>query len=288
MIAAPRTPPADADATQGDACAAIARRHDRERYLACLFAPAGRRDALLAVLAANHEIAKTAEVVSEPDIGRIRLQWWRETLDGIDAGRPRAHEVAVPLAAAVARHGLRLERLRAVIDAREADLDAEPPAGIEELEAYARASAGELHAALAEILGADPGPAVDGGVAWGLLGLMRAAPALIQAGRMPFPAALLQESGLSAQKIRDQPAARELKSVVRPVVQTAMARLDALRDSAGFHSPRFRPLRLLADRAGDHARRLAAAGYEPAMPAAAPPGLAWRYAGRALGYRLGL
>ena len=53
------------------------------------------------VEAANHEIAKTAEVVSEPAIGQIRLQWWREALEGVEAGRPRAHEVAIPLAEAV-------------------------------------------------------------------------------------------------------------------------------------------------------------------------------------------
>lgn len=287
MTAAPRTPAADAGSTGRDACAAIARRHDPERYLACLFAPAGSRDALLAVLAANHEIAKTAEVVSEPDLGRIRLQWWREALDGIEAGRPRAHEVAEPLAAAVSQ-GLRLERLRAVIDAREADLDGEPPADLAELEAYARASAGELHAALAGILGADPGAAVDGGTAWGLLGLMRAAPGLIRRGRSPIPAALLQDLDLTPKNSREEFAIDQLKSVVRPVVQVASRRLAVLRDSPGFRAPQFRPLRLLADRAGDHARLLAAAGYEPASLAAPPPGLAWRYARRALGYRLGL
>ena len=41
-----------------EACRLSARRHDPERYLACLFAPADRRDDLFAVLAANHEIAK--------------------------------------------------------------------------------------------------------------------------------------------------------------------------------------------------------------------------------------
>ena len=151
------------------ACAAIARRHDHERYLACLYAPPSRRAALLALLAANHEVAKTAEVVSEPGIGQIRLQWWRETLEGVAAGRPRAHEVAVPLAEAVAGHGLKLDRLHAIIDAREADLEGEPPATLDDLEAYAAATAGELHAAMAEILDADPAVARDGGTAWGLL-----------------------------------------------------------------------------------------------------------------------
>lgn len=271
-----------------EACAAIARRHDRERYLACLFAPPDRRNALLAVLAANHEIAKTAEVVSDPTIGLIRLQWWRESFDGIDAGRPRPHEVAVPLAEAVSRHGLRLDRLRTIVDAREADLEAAPPATIEALEGYARATAGELHAALAEILGADVAAASETGTAWGLIGLMRAAPLLIAAGRTPLPEALLEVSGTTHEAIRDKPATSKLNPAVSRVVQLALRRLQIARDSRGFREPRFRPLRLLADRAGDHAARLAVAGHEPAaLPHLEPAGLAWRYAWRMLRYRLG-
>lgn len=272
-----------------DSCTAIARRHDRERYLACLYAPPSRRRALLALLAANHEIAKTAEVVSEPGIGQIRLQWWRETIVGIAAGRPRVHEVAVPLAAAVTGHGLRLERLQAIIDTREADLDGEPPATIDDLERYAAATAGELHAAIAEILGADPIAAIAAGTAWGLLGLMRAVPVLVAAGRTPLPESLLQENIISHQKIRDMGGSIHLGNVVRPVVQRARQRLAEARDSAGFRASAFRPLRLLADRAGDHADRLAGVGFEPfALPSTPSSGLVWRYAGRWLGYRLGL
>lgn len=271
------------------ACAEIARRHDRERYLACLYAAPARRDALLAVLAANHEIARTAESVSEPGIGRIRLQWWRETLDGVGAGRPRLHEVAVPLATAVTAHGLRLARLRAVIDAREADLDGQPPATLDDLDRYAAATAGELHAAIAEMLGADPAAAIEAGAAWGLLGLMRALPALIGANRAPLPNALLQEIQLSHQKISDMGGSLRLAGAVRPVVERARRRLAAARDSAGFRAPPFRPLRLLADRAGDHAARLERAGFEPfALLPAPAAGLVWRYAARMLRYRLGL
>ncbi len=272
-----------------EACAAIARRHDRERYLACLYAPAERHDALFAVLAANHEIAKTAEVVSEPGIGAIRLQWWRETFDGIEAATPRAHEVVLPLAEAASGHGLRLDRLRAIVDAREADLDDEPPAGLDDLESYAAATAGELHAALAEMLGGDPATGRETGTAWGLLGLMRAVPALVVAGRAPLPKALLEDAGITHQKIRDMGGSERLSAAVRPVVERARDRLRSARDSAGFRDPSFRPLRLLADRAADHAARLERAGCEPfTLPPEPAAGLVWRYAARNLRYRLGL
>lgn len=272
----------------GDACTVIARRHDRERYLACLYAPARARDALFAVLAANHEIAKTAEVVSEPGIGQIRLQWWREAFDGIEAGAPRSHEVVLPLAEAVAGRGLRLERLRRIIDAREADLEGEPPADLEALVRYAASTAGELHAVMAELLHCDTEAAVAVGTGWALIGLMRALPVLVAAGRAPMPEALLQEIGISHQKIKDMGGNVRLGGAVAPVVGRARAHLAAARGSAVYRRADFRPMRLLADRAADHADRLERVGWEPyALPPADTDGLVWRYAGRVMRYRMG-
>src|SRR3546814_13116142 len=59
-------------------CGALVERHDPDRYLASLFAPEAQREDLFALYAFNYEVAKTAEVVSEPMIGQIRLQWRSE------------------------------------------------------------------------------------------------------------------------------------------------------------------------------------------------------------------
>ena len=42
---------------------AIVRAHDPDRYLCALFATPREREALFAILAFNHEVAKTREVV---------------------------------------------------------------------------------------------------------------------------------------------------------------------------------------------------------------------------------
>ena len=81
-------------------CARHVRAQDRDRYLTALFAPGERREDLFALYAFNLEVAKTAEVVSETMIGRVRLQWWRDCLEETYAGRPRHHAVAGPLAKA--------------------------------------------------------------------------------------------------------------------------------------------------------------------------------------------
>src|SRR4051812_36914804 len=75
----------------------IVRRHDPDRFFTGLFAPAGKREALWALYAFNHEIARAREVVREPAMAMIRLQWWREVVEGAR----RRHEVAGPLREAI-------------------------------------------------------------------------------------------------------------------------------------------------------------------------------------------
>src|SRR3954454_2482946 len=102
-----------------DAIAAIVRRHDPDRFLTALFAPADRRDALLTLYAFNHELARAREVASEPTLALIRLQWWREVVEGA----PRRHEVADPLRGLIEAGELRRDDLLAMIDAREAEAE---------------------------------------------------------------------------------------------------------------------------------------------------------------------
>src|SRR5215469_14672661 len=79
--------------------AALVRRHDRDRFTTALFAPEPHREDLFALYAFNYELAKVRESVREPMMGRVRLQWWRDTIAEIAAGQtPRRHEVAEPLA----------------------------------------------------------------------------------------------------------------------------------------------------------------------------------------------
>jgi phytoene synthase len=85
-----------------DVIAALVRRHDPDRFLTALFAPPAHRDALLILYAFNHELARAREVASEPPLALIRLQWWREVVEG----EQRRHEVASPLSQAIAAGAL--------------------------------------------------------------------------------------------------------------------------------------------------------------------------------------
>lgn len=135
-------------------CAALVRAADRDRYLATLFAPAERRDALYALYAFYTEIARVRDVAREPMPGEIRLQWWREAIEGARAGEAAAHPVAAALRETMARHDIAAERLVAMVDAHGFDLYDEPLETLDDLDNYAVLTQSALIGLAAEILGA--------------------------------------------------------------------------------------------------------------------------------------
>jgi len=100
------------------------RRADRDRFLAALFAPEPQRADLLALLAFDHELARTRRVTREPLLARIRLEWWREAVaEAAGQGQPRAQPIVESLSETVRRHGLAPEQLVALIEARAEEID---------------------------------------------------------------------------------------------------------------------------------------------------------------------
>jgi phytoene synthase len=131
-------------------CRRLVAETDKERHWSSLYVRADRRVALYALYAFDHEIARVAQVVREPMAGEIRLQWWREVLEGKRNEEAAANPVAAALLDIVARYELPRGKLVALIDARAGDLYGAPA----DLDAYADATAGTVVALAAGILGA--------------------------------------------------------------------------------------------------------------------------------------
>jgi len=242
-------------------CASLVRRYDRDRYLTALFAPALRRGDLLALYAFNHEIAKTRETVSEPMIGRIRLQWWRETLDGIAAGTVREHPVAAALADAIAARHLPRPLFDRLIDAREADLDDDPPRDTEALLAYAEATSSALMDLAAAALGGEASAATrPGGIAYALTGLIRSVPFHLSRRRCYLPRDLLERHGVSdAALYRARP---DIAPVVADLVALARQHLAVAREAARLSPAEVRPALLPLTLAGATLSRIEKAGFD--------------------------
>lgn len=177
-------------------CARQVRRFDHDRFLTALFAPADRREALFALYAFNLEVAKTREVVTEPLLGQIRLQWWRDSLSAAYRGAAPQHEVLVPLAGAIAAFGLTRAYFDRLIDARQADLEDTAPPDLAALEAYAEGTAGPVQWLALEILGVRDGQAVEAArrvaVVSAVTGLLRAVPFHARQRRVYLPTAVVE------------------------------------------------------------------------------------------------
>lgn len=61
------------------------RQRDYEGYLCVPFFPAHLRNTQYAVRAFNVELASIRENVSKPEIGKMRMQFWKDTIDKIYA-----------------------------------------------------------------------------------------------------------------------------------------------------------------------------------------------------------
>ena len=151
--------------------------HDPDRWLASRFIddPLARADVVL-LYALNHELARVAEVVSEPLLGHMRLAWWREGIEEIaGGGGPRAHPVMDGLAEALARNAFDPAEIAALVDGRAGDLEPDPLADEAALNARLDRTAGRLASAAARRLdpSAEPSATTEAMRAWGLVGLFR-------------------------------------------------------------------------------------------------------------------
>ena len=133
-------------------CAALVREADRDHYLAALFAPAGKREALFSLYAFNAEISRVRDLAREPMPGEIRLQWWREILLGERAGEATANPVAAALLETVRQYQLVTEALADLIEAHRFDIYDEPMKTVAELYSYASRTDGTIYRSAVKIL----------------------------------------------------------------------------------------------------------------------------------------
>ena len=201
-------------------CGQVVRDHDPDRFLLSMFAPADRREALWALFAFNHEIAKTRESVTETQLGLIRLQWWRDGVASIYEGEAVPEHVALlALAEAIKAYDLPQEHFNALIYAREFDLEDVRPSTMEGVLHYADFTTTPLLKLAVQICGDDPEaePVTPIAVNYALAGLLRAAAAHAAQRRCYLPEDLMNEGGLMLNKLYDFKPQEGLLKVVEAV-----------------------------------------------------------------------
>jgi phytoene synthase len=260
-------------------CAAQAREFDRDRYLAALFAPDEVRPDLFALYAFNLEIAKIREIVSEPMLGRMRLQWWRDAIDAVYDGAPHGgapphHPVALALAEAIPRHELSRHLFERLIQARELELEETGFATLSQLVAYAEGSSGALSQLAIQTLGGAGEDAQTAarhaGIAWGLAGLLRAVPFHAAQRRCTLPRDLLESEGLGAGDLFLASGNDGLNRVVARIALEARSHIAAARELHALVPPAARAALLPLVLADADLARLARRNYDPFRSAVHP------------------
>lgn len=168
------------------------RRVDPDRWLAArlIEEPAARTE-VLALYALDHELGRIAPAVSQPMLGEIRLQWWREAIARAGEGGAADHPVIAALKPALQAGRLRRDLLESLLSSHAIDLEPQPFADEAGLLAWMDARFGAAMGLAARLLdpAADDGDAfVHAGRAWGWSSLLQAAPAWRAQGRDPWPA----------------------------------------------------------------------------------------------------
>jgi NADH dehydrogenase [ubiquinone] 1 alpha subcomplex assembly factor 6 len=210
----------------------VVRHVDFDRYLSSLFAPAALRTQLNVLYAFNHEVAKTAETVSQPIAGQIRLQWWRDRIAELYRGVAVEHPVVEGLSGVISARNLPRDLFDELIDAREHDLEEAPFATIEEFEAYTDATSGHVMRLAARILGAGDildARARDLGIAYAIAGLCRALPYHATRRRLMLPADRLIASGVSLEDVFAGRGGDRLRPLFHDMAQRARDHLAASR-----------------------------------------------------------
>lgn len=208
-----------------DRLASEVKQHDNDRYLCALFAPEKKRAGLFALYAFNQEVARIRENITEPMMGLIRLAWWREAIEELYTGTVRNHDVLTELHEAMQHRLLPQALFEQMIDGRERDMEEESPADMEALELYGEATSSSLFQLAFETVGIDSDEAqklaYHLGIAWMLVGYMRAIRFYAASKRVLLPQEYLEKEGISAADIISGRHLEKTKPIVKILTERA-------------------------------------------------------------------
>lgn len=242
----------NADAAHYDHCLTFLRQADFDRYLAVLYAPEDKRAALAGLYAFNAEIARIRDVVHDALPGEVRLQWWRDLINGTEHGAVTGNPVAALLLKAIADYNLPRSVFDAYCEARIFDLYNDAMPSRNDLEGYCGETACTILQMAAMILDAEAAKTSaelsgHAGVAQAVTGLLRLMPLHRQRGQIYVPADILQAVGVTAEQLIKGDDSQAMQRVVSALSALAREHYAAFEKQpmAASLKPAFLPVRLV-------------------------------------------
>ncbi|XP_073234304.1 NADH dehydrogenase (ubiquinone) complex I, assembly factor 6-like isoform X2 [Porites lutea] len=192
-------------------CTNLVRNLDYENFLCVLLLPKGSRRSVFAVRAFNIEVARIQDTVSDPNIGRMRLQFWRDSLDNIYQGNPPQQPVALELA-------------------EEKSIDNRPYDTADSLEEHGENTVSSVLYLILECLGVKDVQADHAashlGKAIGVVTLLRATPFHGSRGKVYIPSDVMIKHGVSQEDIIRGRTTQAVKDVTYDLASLAHSHLS--------------------------------------------------------------
>ena len=227
-------------------CEAFLREHARDQWLAALFIPESLRHHVHALHAFSAEIQRVPDIVSDPRLGEIRLQWWRECLEGARLGEAGLNPVTAALIATIGECRLPVQPLLDLIEAHRFDLYNDAMPGLNDLEGYCGETRSSLIRLTTLVLsgGGIPGGAEacgHAGVALGVTKILRNLPLHARRVQCYVPRDILEKHGLTPQTFTPDGPSLPISAAVREMRDIALANYRSARAGLQLLDASIRP-----------------------------------------------
>jgi phytoene synthase len=173
-------------------------------YYSFAFLSAQRRRAITALYAFCREVDDVVDDSTDDGLARVRLDWWREEVERLYAGRPQ-HPVTRALAPHLSDYAIERARLLEIVDGMQMDLEQNRYLDFEGLRLYCHRVAGVVGMLAANIFGARREStsryAEELGVALQLTNIIRDVGEDARRNRIYLPIEDLQRFGVAAHEI---------------------------------------------------------------------------------------
>lgn len=210
----------------------VARAQEPERYLAATLAAEPERTRLIVLAAFAGDLARIPALATEPLLGEIRLQWWRDSLETLHGGSRTGAPLADALGDAITAHGLPVPLLMAMTEARAFDLyDSQMPdqASLDGYLAKTEAIPFEIALRVLGVAACDAGAlAVPAGRVFGMTRILAQLPSQLARGRLMLPSERLLSLGVTTEvmlKGHSTPAVRGLIDTMSHDISATLATL---------------------------------------------------------------
>ncbi|MEP7455665.1 phytoene/squalene synthase family protein [Phyllobacterium sp. SB3] len=250
-------------------CMQLLRDADPDRYLSVLYAPEEKRGALAALYAFNVEIARIRDLIRDPLPGEVRLQWWRDLINGTEHGSAAANPVAAALLDAIKAYNLPRAAFDNYCEARIFDFYDDPMPSRNDLEGYCGETASAIIQLASLILDAEQAAkfadlAGHAGVAQAITGLLRLLPLHRRRGQVYIPADVLAAVGCSSQVLLDGTDPEATKRAIAAMIALAEDHFTKFHAGAKSLPKSLRPAYLPVWLTPVYLKRLKAKGFDAA------------------------